>query len=79
MPRPSDFWTPEREQILRDFYPTSTASELCARFGWNVKSTRVNTRAHVLGVKKAQDSGMAVTQVQQFPGYRIVTRRVMGF
>lgn len=79
MARPvSEFWTPERDQILCDHYPFSTAAEICARFGWNVKPVRLNTRANVLGVKKAEEDEQARTLVQQFEGYRVVTHRMAG-
>lgn len=78
MARPSDFWTPERDQILRDFYPTTTAAEICERFGWDADPLRVNKRASVLGIKKVVEVERTKTLVQQCKGYRIVTHRVMG-
>lgn len=78
MARPSKFWSPERDQILRDHYPTSTASEICKRFDWNVNPLSVNTRASVLKIKKAPLVEQYGTTVKQCKGYRVITHRVMG-
>lgn len=83
MGRTTDFWTAEKDQILRDFYPTTSAPDICKKFGWKIKPTRLSTRANFMGIKKEVKKkllGAEVkpfrTEVQQGKGYRIVTHRM---
>lgn len=78
MGRISDFWTPEREQILREHYPTITSTEICKLFGWDVAPIIVSNRASVLKIKKAPVVEAAGTTVKQCKGYRVVIHRMAG-
>lgn len=78
MARPSKFWTPERNQILREHYPTTTAAEICERFGWDADLLRVNKRASVLGIKKSVEVEQLGTTVKQGKGYRVIAHRVFA-
>lgn len=78
MSRPS-FWTPERDQKLRELYPTTKAMDLRTRMQWECTVSMIHHRAYQLRIKKAElVPGNPHITIQHYRGYRVLTHKAGG-